>query len=134
MKMIFGTGLLFAATLGTLPGGAQSHGGNSTAVSITAANSAGGVAVSPELMGYTVHEAWVQSGRNEEKFFDMVKQLAEVSARKRDVTLPDTEAAGRKMGMLIKASARRDPDQLLYAVVDAAVRQTTSVQHAASAK
>jgi hypothetical protein len=42
------------------------------------------------------------------------------------VTLPDTEAAGRKMGLLIKTMARRDPDQLLYAVVDAAVKQTAT--------
>lgn len=81
---------------------------------------------SPELMSSTVHEAWVNSGRNEDKFFDMVKQLATISAQKRGITLPDTEAAGRKMGMLIKASARRDPNQLLYAVVDSAVKQTAA--------
>ncbi len=77
-----------------------------------------------ELTTLTVHEAWVQSGRNEDTFFDYVKQLTEMSAQKRGVTLPDSEAAGKKMGMLIKASGRRDPDQLLYAVVDAAVRHT----------
>ena len=96
------------------------------AQSVTAANSANAVQVSPELLTSTVHEAWVASGRNEDKFFDMVKQCAALSSQKRGVTLPDTEAAGRKMGMLIKTTARRDPDQLLYAVVDAAVKQTAA--------
>jgi hypothetical protein len=92
--------------------------------SVTAANSADAGHVNRELLTSTVHEAWLQSGRNEDKFFDMVKQCAELSSQKRGVTLPDTEVAGRKMGMLIKTMARRDPDQLLYAVVDAAVKQT----------
>ena len=92
--------------------------------SVTAANSADAAHVNRELLTSTVHEAWVASGRNEDKFFDMVKQCAELSAQKRGVTLPDTEAAGRKMGLLIKTMSRRDPDQLLYAVVDAAVKQT----------
>jgi len=75
-----------------------------------------------ELTTMTVHEAWVKSGRNEDKFFEYVKQLAEMSESKRGVTLPDNEAAGKRLGTLIKASGRRDPDQLLYAVVDAAVK------------
>lgn len=79
-----------------------------------------------QLVMMTVHEAWVASGRNEDKFFDFVKRLAEMSASKRAVTLPETEAAGTKAGDLIKASARRDPDQLLYAVVDHAVKMTTT--------
>lgn len=99
---------------------------NKPAQSVTAANSANAVHVNEELLTSTVHEAWVASGRNEDKFFDMVQQCAELSSQKRGVTLPDTEAAGRKMGMLIKTTARRDPDQLLYAVVDAAVKQTAA--------
>ncbi len=92
--------------------------------SVTAANSADAAHVNRELLTSTVHEAWLASGRNEDKFFDMVKQCAELSAQKRGLTLPDTEAAGRRMGTLIKTISRRDPDQLLYAVVDAAVKQT----------
>ena len=101
------------------------------APSVTAANSADSSRVSRDLLTSTVHEAWVASGRNEDKFFDMVKQCAELSSQKRGVTLPDNEATGRKMGMLIKANARRDPDQLLYAVVDAAVKQTAVPMRAA---
>lgn len=106
---------------------AQNGNANRPAPSVTAANSGSSGVESPELMTLTVHEAWLKSGRNEDKFFDMVKQLAEVSAQKRGLTLPDTEAAGRKMGTLIKASARKDPDQSLYSVVDAAVKQTAGV-------
>ena len=76
-----------------------------------------------QIVTKTVHEAWVASGRSEDKFFAMVQQCAELSARNRDITLPDTAAAGEKFGAWIKKEARKDPDQLLYAVVDRAVRQ-----------
>lgn len=125
--------LCLASILGT--GSAMVWGqssNNSSAPSVTAANSSRSATASAELLSSTVHEAWLQSGRNEDKFFDMVKQLAEMSAQKRGVSLPDSEAAGRRMGTLIKTSARRDPDQLLYAVVDAAVRQTAGGQHTAT--
>lgn len=122
-----------AGVLAMAPAGLQAQATGKT-LSVTGANSSGAGVASVELMTSTVHEAWVSSGRNEDKFFDMVKQLAEISAHKRGVTLPDTEAAGRKMGTLIKTSARRDPDQLLYAVVDAAVKQTAKSPTTASTK
>jgi hypothetical protein len=75
-----------------------------------------------QIVTKTVHEAWVASGRNEDKFFAMVQQCAELSARNRDITLPDTTEAGERFGAWIKKEARKDPDQLLYAVVDRAVR------------
>jgi len=74
-----------------------------------------------KVVTMTVHEAWITSGRDEAKFFAMVQQCAELSARNRDVTLPDTAVAGEKFGAWIKKDARKDPDQLLYAVVDRAV-------------
>jgi hypothetical protein len=37
--------------------------------------------------------------------------------------LPDDEAAGRQAGEYIKQQAKQDHDQLLYAVVDQAVRR-----------
>ena len=76
-----------------------------------------------ELIPLTVHQAWLKSGRNEDVFFDMVTQLAELSAQDRDLDLPQTAAAGRRVGEMIKLMARKDTDQLLYAVVDAAVRK-----------
>jgi hypothetical protein len=81
-----------------------------------------------DLVTMTVHEAWLASGRNEDRFFDMVKRLAEMSAQKRGVALPETEAAGSKAGDWIKKQARKDPDQLLYAVVDSAVKHTAMMK------
>ncbi len=77
-----------------------------------------------QLLTSTVHEAWVLSGRNEDQFFEMVKELAAMSAQKRGLTLPATQTAGTKAGQMIKREAKRDPDQLLYAVVDRAVVKT----------
>ena len=77
-----------------------------------------------QLLTSTVHEAWMLSGRNEDQFFEMVKTLAAMSAEKRGLTLPETDAAGKRAGDLIKKEARKDPDQLLYAVVDHAVVKT----------
>lgn len=119
-------GLVVAATLMAAPLAAHAQAG-SQAPSVSASSSAGAAAVSPDMLSKTVHETWVDSGRNEDKFFDVVQSMAAMSAQKRGVSLPNTEAAGQKMGNLIKSSARRDPDQLLYAVVDAAVRQTAGV-------
>jgi hypothetical protein len=74
-----------------------------------------------QLITSTVHQAWILSGKNEATFFEMVEQLADLSAKNRGITLPDSEAAGRRMGEYIKRSAKADTDQLLYAVVDKAV-------------
>jgi hypothetical protein len=87
-----------------------------------------------QVVTKTVHEAWVASGRNEDKFFTMVQQCAELSAKNRDITLPDTAAAGEKFGAWIKKEARKDPDQLLYAVVDRAVRYVGRTNTVAAAK
>ena len=84
-----------------------------------------------QLIPMTVHEAWVASGRNEDKFFAMVQQLAELSAQKRGVTLPDDAGAGRRAGAKFKEIARRDPGQLLYVVVDRMVQHVAMKQQAA---
>ena len=85
-----------------------------------------------QLMTSTVHQAWELSGKNEANFYEMVEQIAEISAANRGITLPDDAAAGRRLGEYIKRTARADTDQLLYAVVDKAVRATsTQPVHAA---
>ena len=71
----------------------------------------------------SVHDAWVLGGKTEPGFFAIVKALAELSAQKRDVTLPDNEAVGHQFGDYIKTQAKADHDQLLYAIVDRAVRK-----------
>jgi len=48
--------------------------------------------------------------------------MAQFAAQKRDLTLPDSREDGRRMGMYIKQQARLDHQQLLYAIVDKAVR------------
>ena len=76
-----------------------------------------------QLLPLTVSEAWARSGKNEDKFFDMVQDLAAFSAQKRGLVLPENEATGRRAGELIKRAAAADRGQLLYAVVDQAVRR-----------
>ncbi len=71
----------------------------------------------------SVHDAWVLGGKTEPGFFAIVKAEAELSAQKRDLVLPDRETTGREFGEYIKAQARVDHDQLLYAIVDRAVRK-----------
>lgn len=76
-----------------------------------------------QLIPLTVSEAWQLSGKNEAKFFDIVQELAAYSAQKRGLTLPESAAAGRRAGEYIKAQAKADHGQLLYAIVDRAVRR-----------
>ena len=76
-----------------------------------------------QLLTSTVHQAWLLSGRNEATFFEMVTQLAEISAKNRNLQLPEDAAAGRRVGQMIKLAAKADTDQLLYQVVDNAVRK-----------
>lgn len=76
-----------------------------------------------QLLTSTVHQAWLLSGKNEAAFFDMVTQLAQISAKNRNLQLPDSAAAGRRVGEQIKLAAKADTGQLLFAVVDAAVRK-----------
>lgn len=76
-----------------------------------------------QLLTSTVHQAWLLSGRNEATFFEMVTQLAEISAKNRNLQLPETADAGKRVGQMIKIAAKQDTDQLLYSVVDAAVRK-----------
>ncbi len=77
-----------------------------------------------QLITATVHDAWLLSGKDEATFFEMVAALADISAKNRGITLPDSKEAGEKMGEYIKTTAKADTDQLLYAVVDKAVMKT----------
>lgn len=80
-----------------------------------------------QLVPLSVREAWRLGGRTEQGFFDIVKELTELSAQKRGITLPDNKEAGIKAGDWIKKEARKDPDQLLYVIVDRAVRYSARV-------
>jgi len=87
-----------------------------------------------QIVTATVHDAWLLSGKDEEAFFDIVEQLAQFSAQKRGLTLPDNATAGRRLGAQIKAGAKSDQDQLLYSIVDRAVRSLGTKAGTASAK
>jgi hypothetical protein len=76
-----------------------------------------------QILTCTVSQCWQLSNKSEDTFFDIVDELAGISAKNRDLTLPEDAAAGRKVGEYIKAQARTDRGQLLFAVVDAAVRK-----------
>src|SRR5579872_5281919 len=114
-------GILFAAPI---PGMAQQPTQSNSAADIRPDATEGPHAWTVEqLLPLTVSEAWQMSGKNEDKFFDMVQDLAVFSAKKRDLVLPEDETAGRQAGEYIKQQAKQDHDQLLYAVVDQAVRK-----------
>jgi hypothetical protein len=76
-----------------------------------------------QILTCTVSDCWQLAGRNETTFFDIIQQLAAISAQTRGLTLPDTAAAGQRTGEYIKAKAHTDHGQLLYAIVDAAIRK-----------
>jgi hypothetical protein len=85
-----------------------------------------------QILTCTVSDCWQLSGKNEETFFDIVQQLAAISAHTRGLTLPDDAAAGQRAGEYIKAKAKADHGQLLYAIVDASIRKVGTPQAAAT--
>lgn len=72
----------------------------------------------------SVREAWQMGGKTEQGFFQIVQALIQLDAQKRGITMPDDADAGAKVGKWIKKQAKKDPDQLLYAVVDRAVQHS----------
>jgi hypothetical protein len=76
-----------------------------------------------QILTCTVSDCWQLAGRNETTFFEIIQQLAGISAQTRGLTLPDDAAAGQRTGEYIKAKAKADHGQLLYAIVDASIRK-----------
>ena len=74
----------------------------------------------------SVREAWKLGGRTPEGFFEIVKVLTEISAQKRGLAIPENEQSGVKAGNWIKRQAKKDPDQLLYVIVDQAVQHSAN--------
>lgn len=87
-----------------------------------------------QILTCTVSDCWQLAGKNETTFFDIIQQLTEISAQTRGITLPDNADAGRRAGEYIKAKARADRGQLLYAIVDGSVRWVGKQQTVASTK
>ncbi len=130
---------LLAATLLTVPAftvpALQAQTGGGSPSGQTAAQTGGAAQTTPvpldKLVTATCRQAWLMSGRNRDQFFEYVKELAALSAQNRNVSLPDdqasdAQAAGARAGQWIRTQAIKDPDQLLYAVVDHAVRYSIS--------
>jgi hypothetical protein len=85
-----------------------------------------------QILTCTVSDCWQLAGKNEATFFDIIQQLTEISAQARGITLPDNAEAGRRAGEYIKAKAKADRGQLLYAIVDGSVRWVGKKQAAAT--
>src|ERR1700677_1907520 len=75
------------------------------------------IAANAQILPCTVSDCWQLAGKNESTFFDIVQQLAAISAQQRGVVLPDSAAAGQRAGEYIKAKAKADHGALLYAIV-----------------
>ncbi len=114
-------GFAIAATL-TVGGTALYSQSEKPSISPPANESAAHTWTDAQLITSTVSQAWQLSGRNEETFFDMVQQLAAISAKNRGLVLPDNKAAGERAGQYIKQAAKADHNQLLYVIVDKAVQ------------
>lgn len=120
-------GILFCG----VPSGVAQNGQNSSQSSASEGSLQAGANEAPEkhtwkidqLIPLTVAQAWQMSGKNEDRFFDMVQDLAALSAKNRGLVLPQSEAAGRQAGEYIKQQAKQDHQQLLYVIVDRAVRK-----------
>src|SRR6201987_5219830 len=87
-----------------------------------------------QILTCTVSDCWQLAGKNEATFFDIIQQLSEISAQSRGLMLPDSAAAGQRAGQYIKAQAHMDHGQLLYAIVDAAIRKVGTRPAAAATK
>ncbi len=74
----------------------------------------------------SVREAWTLGGKTSEGFFEIVKVLTEISAEKRGLDIPESAQAGVVAGNWIKKQAKKDPDQLLYVIVDQAVQHSVN--------
>ena len=86
-----------------------------------------------QILTCTVSQCWQLAGKDEATFFDMVQQLAAISAQNRQITLPNDAAAGQKVGNYIKMKAKADHDALLFGIVDSSVRYVGRKEGAAAA-
>lgn len=123
MHVLRSLSVLTLAAAATLSATAQQSKKDPAAVSVTpTAASTPHQWNTEEILTCTVSDCWQLAGKDEATFFDIIQQLAQISATHRNLVLPDTEEAGRRTGEYIKNKAHTDHGQLLYAIVDGAVR------------
>ena len=123
-------GLTLAASTLALAASAQSPATIAPSADSTAAHNW----TNEQILTCTVSQCWQLAGKNESTFFDIVQQLAAISAQNRKITLPDDAAAGQRVGNYIKTKAKADHDALLFSIVDASVRYVGNKQAAATSK
>src|SRR5260370_29784478 len=58
-----------------------------------------------QILTCTVSDCWQLAGRNETTFFDIIQQLAEISAQTRRLTRPHNAAPAQRTGDYSKATA-----------------------------
>jgi hypothetical protein len=121
MRMI--TRLVFALTLTAATVAASAQQPATATITPSADSAAPHNWTTEQILTCTVSDCWQLAGKNETTFFDIIQQLAEISAQSRGLTLPDNAEAGKRSGEYIKAKAKTDHGQLLYAIVDASVRR-----------
>ncbi len=109
-----------------LPGYAQSAQGGAASSNSAPPDNGQHTWTEEQIVTSSARECWMLSGRNEQNFFEIVKALAELSATKRGVQLPETKEAGMAAGNWIKTHAKADPNQLLYVIVDQAVQRSAA--------
>jgi hypothetical protein len=115
--------LCFTLAAATLTATAQQQPKSPVTITPSADSAAPHNWTTEQILTCTVSDCWQLAGRNETTFFDIIQQLAEISAQTRGLTLPDDAAAGQRAGEYIKTKARGDHGQLLYAIVDASIRK-----------
>lgn len=76
-----------------------------------------------QALPLTCVQAWVASEKSYDRLRTLVIDLAKVSLVNRDLTFPDTRAAGLEAGKAIADDCKADPNALLFAVVDKQVRR-----------
>ncbi|MBB5344593.1 hypothetical protein [Tunturibacter empetritectus] len=121
MRLFSRLALCFALT--TVALGASAQQPSAATITPSADSTAAHNWTKEQILTCTVSDCWQLAGKNEATFFDIVQQLAEISAQTRGLALPESAEAGKRAGEYIKAKAKADHGQLLYAIVDASVRR-----------
>jgi hypothetical protein len=122
MRMIHTLALVITLAASSLVVSAQQPASSPTATITPSANSTPHNWSTEQILTCTVSDCWQLAGKDEATFFDIIQQLASISARSRGVTLPDDAAAGQRVGNFIKMKTKEDHQALLYGVVDSAIR------------
>jgi hypothetical protein len=122
MRTIHCLALAITLAASSLVVSAQQPASSPTATITPSANSTAHNWSTEQILTCTVSDCWQLAGKDEATFFDIIQQLAVISAQSRGVTLPNDAAAGQRVGNYIKMKTKADHQALLYAIVDSAIR------------